>query len=198
MAEPSPAAEHAAASPADAPRPPTSAEEFFRRSFRELVRAAMIAGASQQEAEDAASRTLTDILAAWATRDYTLAYARKAVVSNFIKEKVRGPSRVARRLIERGHVPVREGAEDPLLTAFEGDQWVTAVLSTLPLAQREVMECIAAGLDRDEIAGTLGKSKEAVRRNLCDARARLAAELHPDGEPRLPFRGRQRAARKEA
>lgn len=175
-----------------------SPEEFYRASFRDLVRAAMIAGASLQEAEDAASETLAAIITAWTRSEYTLAYARRAVINNFIKAKVRGPSRVARRLIERGHVPPREGADDPQLTALEDDQWVSAVLSILPPAQRQVMECIAAGLARDEIPETLGKSKEAVRRNLCDARARLAAVLHSDGEPAVPLRVRPHAARKEA
>ena len=58
------------------------------------------------------------------------------------------------------------------------------MLGSLPAAQREVMELIAQGLDRDEIAETLGKTKEAVRRNICDARAHLARELNPDGEYR--------------
>ena len=180
MADPDPSAEHAGPPPG-----PVSPADFYRASFRELVRTAMTAGATKAEAEDAASRTLSDILAAWAGREYTLSYARKAVVHNFIKDKTRGPGRVARRMIERGSVPIREGAEDSRLTELEDSQWVAAVLAILPPAQREVMECIAAGLDRDEIAETLGKSKEAVRRNLCDARARLAAELHPDGEPRM-------------
>lgn len=58
------------------------------------------------------------------------------------------------------------------------------MLSSLPTAQREVMELIAQGLNRDEIAETLGKTKEAIRRNICDARAHLARELNPVGEYR--------------
>lgn len=111
-------------------------------------------------------------------------YARKAAVHNFIKDKTRGPRRVARRLIEQGHISCQEGAEDHQLIAREDEEWVTHVLSSLPTAQREVMELIAQGLDRDEIAETLGKTKEAIRRNICDARARLARELNPVGEHR--------------
>lgn len=165
---------------------PPGFEAFFRTSFRDLVRTAMITGATLAEAEDAAARTLEDIFKAWTRREYSLAWARRAVVHNFIKEKTRGTSRLTRRLIERGHVSLREGAEDGQLTELEDDEWIANVLSILPPAQRKVMECIARGLDRREIAETLGMSNDAVRRNLCDARARLAAELHPDGQHKHP------------
>jgi DNA-directed RNA polymerase specialized sigma24 family protein len=205
-----PAAARAPAAPAALPSPaaPPGYAEFFHARFRDMVRTAMIAGATQQEAEDAASRTLADILARW-TRDhagspgdpedyaYPAAWARKLVVFNFIKSRTRGTRRVARRLIERGHTPLQEGAEDPRLTELEDEQWIAQVLSSLPPAQREVMECIARGLDRDEIPDALGKTKEAVRRSLCDARKRLAAELHPDGEARQPPPATPRAAGKE-
>jgi DNA-directed RNA polymerase specialized sigma24 family protein len=46
------------------------------------------------------------------------------------------------------------------------------------------MQLLADGLSREEIAQTLGKSAEAVRRHICDARPRLAELLHPDGEYR--------------
>lgn len=157
----------------------------------------MIAGARQEDAEDAASKTLAEMLPVWPVRPYPLAYARRAVVSNFIRDKARGDSRVARRLIDSGHVPHQEGAEDSRLTALEDEQWVVGVLSVLPPAQREVMECIARGLDREEIAEALGKSREAVRRSLCDARARLAGFLNPDGEPRHPSPATARSSREE-
>ena len=166
------------------PAPPAGFEEFFCSSFRELVRAAMYAGATLDEAEDAASKTLMEMLRRWKRCEPSLAYARKAVVHNFIKDKTRGTRRVARRLIEQGHISRQEGAEDHRLIAWEDEEWVTHVLSSLPAAQREVMELIAQGLDRDEIAETLSKTKEAIRRNICDARARLARELNPAGEHR--------------
>lgn len=166
------------------PPPPAGFEEFFRSSFRELVRGAMYAGATREEAEDAAAKALTEMLRRWDICGPSLAYARKATVHNFIKAKTRGITRVARRLIEQGHVSRHEGAADRQLTVREDDEWVAHVLSSLPPAQREVMELIAQGLDRDEIAETLGKTKEAISQNLCVARARLARELNPDGEYR--------------
>jgi len=158
----------------------------------------MIAGATLEEAKDAAAKALAEMFLHWPVPGDPLAYARRAVVHNFIKDKTRGNHRVARRLVERGHVLHQEGFEDSRLTAFEDDEWVADVLSILPPAQREVMECIAKGLDRDEIAEALCKSKEAVRRNLCDARARLAEVLHPNGEHKQPHRTTARSAREEA
>lgn len=171
-------------------------EEFFRASFRDVVKTAMIAGARFEDAEDAAAKALAGMLLAWPMPGCPLAYARRAVVSNFIKDKTRGNRRVARRLVERGHVPHQEGAEDARLTAWEHDQWVTDVLGVLPPEQRKVMECIAHGLDREEIAEELGKSLETIRRHLCSARARLAELLNPDGEPRPPSHAKARSPRK--
>jgi RNA polymerase sigma factor (sigma-70 family) len=186
VTEPQQTEAYAGASPSADTRPlaPEGFEEFFRKSFRELVATAMIAGAKLEEAEDAAAKTLAEMLLIWPVPGYPLAYARRAVVNNFIKDKTRGNRRVARRLIDRGHVPHQEGAEDGQLTAWEDDQWVGDILSVLPPEQRKVMDCIVRGFDRDEIAEKLGKTKEAVRRNLCDARRRLAEILNPDGEPR--------------
>ncbi|MGD0602361.1 MAG: sigma-70 family RNA polymerase sigma factor [Streptosporangiaceae bacterium] len=195
MAEPNLTAMQAVAPPAIETQSsePGGFEEFFQASYRDLVRTAMYAGATRQQAEDAAAKTLTEMLPQWRTRQWSFAYARRAVLHNFIKDKTRGPERVARRLIERGFIPYEEGVEDSRLTAWEDDEWIAHLLSCLPPAQREVMEYIVRGLDRDEIAETLGKTKEAIRRHLCDARARLVRELHlndqheqPPAERRFP------------
>jgi RNA polymerase sigma factor (sigma-70 family) len=177
----------AVASPVPEIWPPTAPdgyEEFYRDSFRDLVRTAMYYGAIDEEARDAACKALIEMLEHWDRCKGSLAYARKAAVHNFIKAKTRGTDRVARRLVERGHVPLHEGAEDGQLTAVEDKQWVASVLSSLPPAQREVMELLAEGLNTYEIAEILGKTQEAVRKNLSYACARLRRELHPDGEPR--------------
>jgi RNA polymerase sigma factor (sigma-70 family) len=189
------ATQPAASSAVVTPRPtPAGFEEFFRASFRELVRAAMYAGATKEQAEDAAAKTLADMLSRWTTREWSLAYARKATIHNFIKDKMR-ERRAVQLLIERGHVPREEGAEDSQrqLTAWEDEEWVSHMLSRLPSAQREVMKLIVEELDRTEIAETLGKTPEAIRRNLCDARARLARELHEEPPHKLA-----RSAREEA
>jgi RNA polymerase sigma factor (sigma-70 family) len=165
---------------------PEGFEEFYRASYPKVVKAAMFAGATFEEAEDAASRTFLEMLEKWPANGAPIGYARTAVVHHFIRDKTRR-YRAAQRLIDCGHVPRHEGYKDDRLTAWEDSQWVAEVLSALPQAQQEVMECIARGLDRKEIAQHLGKSEAAVRRNLHDARARLAEFLRPDGEPRQPL-----------
>ena len=168
----------------DRPPVPKGFEAFYRASFTNLVTVAMYAGATLEEGEDAAAKALEETLRNWDAIERPFAWARKATVHNFIKERDRGPARVARRLFQQRCIPHWEGAEDSQLTAWEDDEWVASVLSSLPPAQREVMELFVKQLDRDEIAQALGKTKEAIRRNLCDARARLARELNPDGERR--------------
>jgi RNA polymerase sigma factor (sigma-70 family) len=188
-----------AISPETGSRPTALAgfEEFFRRTYRELVKTAMDAGATKPEAEDAVSKAMIEVLPKWRRgMRPTLTYMRKAVVHNYIKDRVRSQPRVARRLVERGHIPRHEGAEDGRLTAWEDEEWLGQVLSCLPSAQREVMECIARGMARDDIPEVLGKSPATIRRHLCDARARLRAELHP--EPEQPSRTTARATREEA
>jgi RNA polymerase sigma factor (sigma-70 family) len=175
---------------------PEGFEDFFRQSYRDLVKNAMLAGATREEAEDAASRTLLEMLQKWPIQGYPLRYARKAVVSNFIKDKTRGNQRVARRLIELGHVTADESVEEIGLTAFEHDSWVTDVLDELPEAQQEVMRRIASGLSYEEIVDTLGISKDAVRRRLCDARARLVMILNRNGEFKQPDASEVRSSRK--
>lgn len=181
-------------------RPPVPAgfEAFFRTSFRELVRTAMYAGATLQEAEDAASKTLAGMLTWPAMHQGALPYARKAVVSNFIQSKTRGPQRVARRLVDRGYVPHQEGVEDSQLNAWEDAEWVAQILSGLPPAQREVMELIVKGFRPFEIAEVLGKTRAAVRRNLCDARARLAHLLATGYGHAGPLNAMARSAEEEA
>jgi RNA polymerase sigma factor (sigma-70 family) len=144
----------------------------------------MDVGATKQEAEDAISKAMFELLPKWALgMRPARRYLRQAVVHNFIKDRVRGHPRLARRLVQRGHVPWDEGAEDPRLTELEDREWLGQVLACLPPAQREVMACIAAGIAREEIPEILGKSQATIRRHLCDARRRLHDEFAPDPEP---------------
>lgn len=184
--------------PCTAPEGPGGFEAFYRGSYREVVKAAMTAGATIEEAEDAASTAFLEMLERWPVDGAPLMYARKAAVSNFIKMKTRGTRRVTQRLIERGPSTLRqEGTEDTRLSALESQTWVVDVLSELPPSQREVMERIAGGLTYEEIAAELGKSREVVRRRLCDARARLTQILNPDGSRADQPRPAERPPREE-
>lgn len=178
--------------------PPAGFEDFYRAAYRELVRAAMVAGATTEEAKDAASKTLLEMLRIWPVPGHPLTYARKAVVNNFIKEKTRGNLRAVRRLIERGHVSAREGAEDIRFTSLETREWVMGLLKRLPPAQRKVMACIVDGLSYEEIAEVLGKSRDAVRRNLSDARAGLVKLLNADRNDPRQAGSTRRSSREKA
>lgn len=160
---------------------PEGFEDFFRSAWRPLTRTAMIYGATLPEAEDAASDALTYMLPRWPIPDRPMAFAHRLTLHYFLKARVRGNLRVARRLVERAHVPHREGAEDGRLVQLEELEWVTEVLGHLTPAQREVMEHIANGLNYAEIASILGKSGEVVRRRVADARKHLTQILAPNG-----------------
>ena len=155
-------------------------EEFFRDAYRPLLRDVMFAGGDLHEAEDALSAAMAEVLRRWDTIDNPRAYARRAAISNLIKDKQRGLPRIRVRLVERGDVsPMQE--MDPGLTAWEEKEWVTQLLKSLPPAQREVLACMVDEFTRQEIAQLLGKTEAAVRQNLHAARIRLAACL-ADGD----------------
>jgi RNA polymerase sigma-70 factor (ECF subfamily) len=169
--------------PAGQPASPLGFDDLFRDSMRDLVRAAMYLGATKEEAEDAVVKAFTEMLPRWEEIDHPRAYARHAVLSNFVKERQRDQARVALRMIERGIIPRQEGVEDAQLTLWEDDDWLDqqlrVLLDSLPPAQREVMQWAILELSSSEIATVLGKTPEAVRRNLSDARRRLEMTHEP-------------------
>lgn len=182
MSEKNHAAAGVAASQLTTPCAPEGFEVFFRESYRELVRAVMTAGATLEEAEDSVSDALVSMLRRWPSGGFPLRYARKAVIFNYIKYKTRSTRHVSGRGLTEDGEP---GTEDPGLGVLENREWVAGVLSKLPPAQREVMEMIAEGSTYEEIAGELGRSRDAIRRRVCDARARLIHALTPDGTEAL-------------
>jgi RNA polymerase sigma factor (sigma-70 family) len=80
-------------------------EEFFRSSYRPLVRDVIFAGAHHDEAEDAVSAAMVEVLERWDTIENPLAYARRTAINHAIRTRQRGPSRIAGRLVERSNVP---------------------------------------------------------------------------------------------
>lgn len=154
-----------------APAPP-GYTEFFRGTNRDLRKFAMYVGATRDEAKDAAASALAEVLARWGQIDDPLAYAKRAVVSNFLKDKTRNLERTRRRMVERS-AGTATGREDSRLTFWEDREWVMQMLRSLPAGQREVMAFVVDGFKPTEIAALLGKSPEAVRDRLRDARRRL-------------------------
>ncbi|OLE27776.1 MAG: hypothetical protein AUG44_09310 [Actinobacteria bacterium 13_1_20CM_3_71_11] len=149
---------------------------FFKASYRELVKAAMYAGATRHQADEAAAAATREVLRRWDELDNPLAYARRAVISNFIKEKTRDLERDRRRQLER-NAGTSEGREDPGLTVWENREWVLQMLRSLPAGQRDVMAFIVDGFTPTEIATLLGRSPAAIRQSLHDARLRLKETL---------------------
>jgi RNA polymerase sigma factor (sigma-70 family) len=177
--------EKVAAQAAPPPAPPLSAgelaafEDLYRKNYRLLVKIAMYMGAGKADAEDAADEAMTEVFTRWRQITSPVAYARRAVVSHFLKNKERGPDRVRARLRERGEGR-HEGREDTGLTIWEDTQWVTQLLRSLPPAQREVMALVVDEFPPGEIATLLGRNPPAIRQNLAAARRRLAQALEQD------------------
>ena len=119
---------------------------------------------------------MTEVLQRWETIENPRAYARRAAISNLIKDKQRGLQRIQKRLIQRGDVPLEHDL-DPGLIVWEQREWVTLLLKSLPPAQREVLACMVDMFTPQEIAQMLGKTEAAVRQNLCAARKNLASCL---------------------
>jgi DNA-directed RNA polymerase specialized sigma24 family protein len=156
--------------------PPEGFAGFFRTGYRELLKTALYAGATRHEADEASAVAMSEVLRRWGEIDNPLAYARRAVVSNFIKEKTRDLDRVRRRQVERS-AGTADGREDPDLTVWEDREWVMQMLLSLPAGQRNVMAFIVDGFAPIEIAALLGRSPAAIRQSLHDARRRLIEAL---------------------
>jgi DNA-directed RNA polymerase specialized sigma24 family protein len=109
--------------------PPEGFCDFFRTSYRPLVRDVIFAGGHQDEAEDAVSAAMIEVLERWDTIEYPQAYARRAAINYAIKNRQRGLLRITERLVERGDVPL-EGDLDPGLLVWEQQEWVTLLLKS--------------------------------------------------------------------
>lgn len=158
------------------PAPPGFVD-FFQKAYRAVIQTVLYAGASYHEAEEAAAAGMEEVFRRWDQISSPLAYARRAALTSFLKEKERGLDRVRHRMAGRAEAR-QEGTADAGLTIWEDGQWVGQILSSLPPAQREVMAFITDGFTPGEIATMLGKTPDAVRQNLHAARARLTKELH--------------------
>jgi len=159
--------------------PEAEAEAFYRTEYRPLLATAMYVGATRDEAEDAAESVILEMLNRWGKISDPRAYARKAVVSNFIKQKTR-PRRLIRRLVAFGEWTngldhdLRQEAQ---LTVWEDRQWVLQLLDSLPPRQREAMKLIVDEFSPAEVAILLGRNPDAIRQNLKEARRKLRNAL---------------------
>ena len=160
--------------------PPQGFCEFFKDCYRPLVRDVIFAGGHPDEAEDAVSAAMIQVLQRWGTIENSQAYARRAAINYAIKSRQRGLWRITERLVERGHLPM-EGDLDPSLLIWEQQEWVTLLLNSLSRTERQVLACVVDAFTPQEIAQLLGKTEAAVRQNLYTARKRLARYLGQAG-----------------
>ncbi len=167
---------------------------FFRESYRSLITAAMYVGATREEADDAAAQAMAEVHRRWAELDKPLAYARCAVVSNFIKAKKRD---TRRRQVEQDAATAQCRVDDGM-TVWENQEWVRQMVDTLPAGQRAVMELIIDGHTSIEISMLLGRNPAAVRQSLHDARQRLKPSIDLDAHDQHEVRSSAGPARKEA
>jgi RNA polymerase sigma factor (sigma-70 family) len=162
------------------PAPDDEAEAFCETHYRDLVRKAMSLGATREEAEDAVVETLIQLLRRWKKVRKPLAWARKAVARQALKQIERRLDRQGPRLVAKGALGA-EGGDDPGLRSLEGEDWVMYWLATLPPRQKEAMALAVDGLTPAEIANVLGRSPDAVRQNLWAARKRLREAMGREG-----------------
>jgi RNA polymerase sigma factor (sigma-70 family) len=158
--------------------PPSGFERFYRDNYGSLIRTLLTAGASQPEAEDAVAKTMVDVLQNWPEIERPLAYARKAAMSNFFKERSVDTQRVAKRLTA-SEIP-RNVDSDAGLVRLEDREWIAQLFESLPRGQREVMAFVMDGLTSAEIASIIGKSPATVRSSIKFARGRLKVLLASD------------------
>jgi DNA-directed RNA polymerase specialized sigma24 family protein len=166
------------AGPVPGPRTPrvTGAfEEWFRDHYQWLIANLRALGADGDEAEELAAEAATCLLENWEKVRSPSAYARQAAIHLLIKNRERGPGRLTKRMIAKGEV--MSDRDDPALAVWEDQQWVMSLLKSLPAAQAEVLAWAVDEFAPKEIAVLLGKTPEAVRRALLDARKRLKHDL---------------------
>jgi RNA polymerase sigma factor (sigma-70 family) len=157
--------------------PQPAFEQFYRDHYRGLIAGLLAAGGTWPEAEDALHEAMVDALRRWGQIRHPRAYVRTAALHNLVRTK----TRTRKEMNETDE----DGVESSHATGqelWEQEEWVTTVLNSLSSdRQREVMACVIDDFTPAEIADLLGRSRTAVRQNLCAARRRLRRYLGEEG-----------------
>jgi RNA polymerase sigma-70 factor (ECF subfamily) len=147
---------------------------FYRETYEALVRRVMAVGATSVQAEDAADEAMEYVLRHWAEIENPRAYARQAVMSNFLKIK-RDDDR--RQRLQEAIAMTPPAAPEHGYSVWADKETVLQILNTLSPAQRNTLALIIDGYDAAEIGELLGCTAEAVRKNLERARKRLRGQV---------------------
>ncbi|PZG14849.1 RNA polymerase sigma factor [Nonomuraea aridisoli] len=158
-------------SKAETVTPQQPSTDLTKHYYRLLMKVVMMAGATQEEADDAVGMTMLDLWRRWPKIDDPKRYSCRAVVSNFYKRR-NTDRKEAERLLST-QKPSAEGDWDAQLTLWEDQEWVEQMLDRLPPAQREIMAYYLEGMTGSEIATYLDKKAPTIRKNLQFARDRL-------------------------
>lgn len=149
---------------------------FFRERYRPVVKAVMYAGASLEDAEDAASNAMIELYIRWPLVENKAAWTRTVAIHDYVTKLQRD----RRRPYLEAAAVRREGLE---LISVQRDEMpderdrVLTALRDLPRAQRKVMALALDGLEPSKIAEMLQMPPTNVRSNLRHARERLRQGL---------------------
>lgn len=161
---------------------------FVRAEHKRLVRFVATLGATWEEAEDAVSEVLTELLPRWNEIRSPRSYCRLAAERAYVNSEVR--LRKAPDAALRGFwAPAQHGATD----AYEGLEQDDALrhLRLLDQEQRRVMAFLYDGYAPEEIAKLLDKKPSTVRSNIRHARNRLKKAIAAEQELELSETGAQ-------
>jgi RNA polymerase sigma factor (sigma-70 family) len=154
-------------------------EAFYRANRSALVRLVRLAGATEEEANDAAQTAFAQLLqVAYPIRE-PMGWLCRTAINDFRRSNPRVPSR-RRKVIERPIPPweIPEPATSvpsaaDVAALGEQTRGVLTELALLPGKQRQVMVAHYDGLSHEQIAELLGMGTDAVRQNLSRARKTL-------------------------
>jgi RNA polymerase sigma factor (sigma-70 family) len=151
----------------------------YRANRSALVRFVRLAGATDDEANDAVQTAFAALLQVTYPIREPMGWLCRTALNDFRRSNLRVPSR-RRKVIERpiapGEIPepdasVPSAAE--VAAVAEQTRVVLTELACLPGKQRQVMVAHYDGLSHEQIADLLGMGTDAVRQNLSRARKTL-------------------------
>lgn len=151
-------------------------DDFFRTQYPRVVKSVMYAGATFEDAEDAALQAMAQAYICWPLLTHPAAWVRVVALRLYVKQVMKdrrrgdGETAAARRdWPDRGSANTHEEPEE--------HRRAIAVLRCLPAAQRVAMALTFDGYTPAEIAELLHQKPVTVRSNLRHARMRLRHEL---------------------
>ncbi|CAN5688827.1 sigma-70 family RNA polymerase sigma factor [soil metagenome] len=163
---------------------PAAFAQLYRRYVDGVFRYCVHRLGTREQAEDATSQIFLKALAALPShrpggsfRGWLFTIAHNVITDTYRARRTHWPLTDA--LEQPDHEP---SPEEQAIGSIERDE-VRAMLLTLPIDQRRIMELRLAGLTGNEIAEALGKNLGAVKMAQSRAIARLKQSMLVAGEP---------------